>query len=110
MSCKYVVAIVRPDRVASLERKLIGLGIGGITVSRVKGFGEHRNYFVNDWLTEHTKLEVFVEDARVEALLSALREGAVSDVPGAGVAAVLPVDAFLPLRHQGADCAEWSAP
>lgn len=98
MSCKYVVAIVRPDSVAPLEKKLTQLGVGGITLSRVEGFGEYRNFFTNDWLTEHTKLEFFVEDARVEALLAALRESAVSGVPGAGVAAVMPVEWFQHLR------------
>ncbi|MBN8507069.1 MAG: P-II family nitrogen regulator [Burkholderiales bacterium] len=97
MSHKYVVAIVRPDRVAPLENELTQLGVGGVTLSRVKGFGEYKNFFSNDWLTAHTKLEFFVEDARVEALLAALMESA-CDVPGAGVAAVMPVESFQHLR------------
>ncbi|MCU0937634.1 MAG: P-II family nitrogen regulator [Burkholderiaceae bacterium] len=100
MACKYVVAIVRPDSVAPLEKKLTRLGVGGITLSRVKGFGEYRNFFTNDWLTEHTKLEFFVEEARVEALLATLRASA-SDVPGAGVAAVMPVESFQHLAGGG---------
>jgi len=99
MSYKYVIAIVRPDGIAPLESKLTQLGVGGITLSRVKGFGEYKNFFSRDWLTEHTKLEFFVEEAHVDALLGALREITDSDVPGAGVAAVMPVDAFQHLRR-----------
>ncbi|MDZ7855773.1 P-II family nitrogen regulator [Sphaerotilus sp.] len=103
MPYKYVIAIVRPDSVAPLERKLTQLGVSGITLSRVKGFGEYKNFFSDDWLSEHTKLEIFVEDAHVAALLDALRASA-SDVPGAGVAAVMPVEAFQHLRA-GSDAA-----
>jgi nitrogen regulatory protein PII len=100
MSYKYVVAIVRPDSVAPLEKRLTQLGVGGITLSRVKGFGEHKNFFANDWLTEHTKLEFFVEEAHVAALLAALKTTACG-VPGAGVAAVMPVEVFQHLRTEG---------
>lgn len=103
MSYKYVVAIVRPDSVAPLEKKLTQLGVAGITLSRVKGFGEYKNFFSNDWLTEHTKLEIFVEESHVAALLAALSESA-CDVPGAGIAAVMPVELFQHLRA-GSDAA-----
>jgi nitrogen regulatory protein PII len=102
MPYKYVVAVLRPDVVAQLETRLCEIGIGGITLSRVKGFGETRNFFSADWLTEHTKLEVFVEDSQLEALLAVLRETALPGVPGAGIAAVMPVDEFHPLRTRGA--------
>lgn len=100
MSYKYVVAIVRPDSVAPLEKRLTQLGVGGITLSRVKGFGEYKNFFSDDWLTEHTKLEMFVEAAHVAALLAALR-ASTGDVPGAGIAAVMPVEMFQHLRAGG---------
>ncbi|MEO7850897.1 MAG: P-II family nitrogen regulator [Rubrivivax sp.] len=98
MSYKYVVAVLRPDVIAQLETRLSQIGIGGITLSRVKGFGETRNFFSADRLTEHTKLEVFVEESQVDALLSALRDTALPGVPGAGIAAVMPVDEFQPLH------------
>lgn len=98
MSFKYVVAIIWPEFVAPLEAKLRGLGIGGITLSKVKGFGEYRSSFSGDGLTEHTKVEIFVEDGKVDALLAALRELASTGAPGSGIAAVVPVDKFLHLR------------
>src|SRR3989442_15820263 len=98
MNFKYVVAIVRPDAVESLEARFKSLGVGGITLTRVKGFGEYKNFFTSDWLSDHTKIEVFVEESRLEGLLGALLEAAHSDVPGAGIAAVMPVDKFLHLR------------
>lgn len=98
MSFKYVVAIIWPEFAVPLEGKLRSLGIGGITLSKVKGFGEYRNYFIEDGLTEHTKVEIFVEDGKVEALLAALQEFASTGAPGSGIAAVVAVDKFIHLR------------
>ncbi|UUZ76652.1 P-II family nitrogen regulator [Polaromonas sp. P1(28)-13] len=102
MNFKYVVAIVPPEAVESLERKLRNIGVGGVTLTKVKGFGEYKNFFTSDLLSEHTKIEIFTEESKVETLLNALLETALSDVPGAGIVAVMPVEKFLHLRT-GAD-------
>jgi len=98
MTFKYVVAIVPPETVEPLEHELKRMGVGGMTLTRVKGFGEYKNFFTSDWLSDHTKIEIFVEESRLEGLLGALLEAAHSDVPGAGIAAVMSVDKFLHLR------------
>jgi nitrogen regulatory protein PII len=98
MKFKYVVAIVRPDAVESLEAKLRTVGVRGLTLTKVKGFGEYKNFFTSDWLTDHTKVEIFVEESQADALVQALLEIAQAEVPGAGVVAVMPVERFLHLR------------
>ncbi|TBR72409.1 MAG: P-II family nitrogen regulator [Burkholderiaceae bacterium] len=98
MNFKYVVAIVRSDAVESLETKLASIHVGGITLTKVKGFGEYKNFFTSDWLSEHTKMEIFTEEAKVELLLDALLKAAHSDIAGAGIVAVMPVERFLHLR------------
>lgn len=102
MNFKYVVAIVRPELAAPLEEKLSAVGVGGITLSKVKGFGDYKNFFSRDWLSEYTKVEIFTEESKVDALLDVLQESAEADVSGVGVVAVMPVDRFLHLhrRHQ----------
>lgn len=97
-SFKYVVAIVAPGVVESLESKLRSMHVGGITLTKVRGFGEYKNFYTRDWLTDHTKVEIFAEASAVDALVDAVLEAAGADVPGAGIVAVLPVDRFLHLR------------
>lgn len=98
MQFKYVMAIVRADALAALEAKLGSLHVRAITVTKVMGFGEYANFFSRDHLTEHLKVEAFVEESKAEALANAFMDAAHSDVPGAGVVAIMPVDRFLHIR------------
>ncbi len=106
MAFKYVIAILQPEVIAALEAQLSRGGVGGITLSRVKGFGDYKNFFSRDWATDHTKAELFVDEARVGALLDVLREVTNSAAPG--VVAVVPVESFHHL-HAGFDAAALSA-
>lgn len=98
MNFKYVVAIVPPQAMESVERQLRNIGVGGVTLTKVKGFGEYKNFFTSDLLSDHTKIEIFTQESKMEELLNALLETALSDVPGAGIVAVIPVERFLHLR------------
>ncbi|MPW18964.1 P-II family nitrogen regulator [Paraburkholderia sp. CNPSo 3157] len=100
MDLKCVVAIVRPDVLEVLERRLGAIHVHGMTVTRVRGFGAHPNVFADDWTTEHIKIEVFTLAENVDALVTTIMEiahvGAVRD----GVVAVLPVERFFRIRNQ----------
>lgn len=98
MNFKHVIAIVRPEAVESAEAKLRSIGVSGLTLVKVRGFGEYKNFFRPDLLSDHVKIEIFVEESKVDALVEALLEVTRFDVPGAGVLAVTPVERFLHLR------------
>lgn len=98
MHFKYVVAIVRADVLGELEAMFGGLHVRGITVTKVMGFGEYADFFSSDHLTEHIKVEIFVEESKAEAITNAIMDAAHSDVPGAGIVAVMPVEKFLHIR------------
>lgn len=98
MSLKYVVAVIRADVLDALEVKLSSLHVRGLTVSKVKGFGEYLDILARSHLTEHMKVEIFVEESKLEALTTAIIDIAHSDVPGAGIVAVMPVEKFLHVR------------
>jgi nitrogen regulatory protein P-II 1 len=92
MEIRSVVAIVRSDVLQKLEKRLGAIHIHGVTVCKVKGFGEHPNYFSDDWTTDHIKIEVFTQAANVDALI---REIAHTGAGGDGVIAVFPVERFF---------------
>ncbi|KDP87222.1 nitrogen regulatory protein P-II [Cupriavidus sp. SK-3] len=98
MSTKCIIAIVPSELLERLEKRLATVHAPGLTATKVKGYGEYRNFFSSDLTTVHTKIEIFAEETEVEAITNAIVEVGQSTVPGAGIVAVLPVDSFLHLR------------
>ena len=98
MGLRYIVAIIRSDVLKVLERTLASIGVRGFTVTKVKGFGEYADTFSSDWFTVHTKIEIFAEESKAEAITTAIMDVAHSDIPGAGIVAVMAVEKFLHIR------------
>ncbi|MGU2420460.1 P-II family nitrogen regulator [Burkholderia cenocepacia] len=98
MELKCVIAVVRPEVLKNLERRLGALHIHGITVTDVRGFGAHPNYFANDWTTEHIKIEVITTADNVEALSNEIVNVASEQTGGDGIVAVVPVEHFRRVR------------
>jgi nitrogen regulatory protein P-II 1 len=100
MELKCVVAVVRPDVLQTLEKRLGAIDIHGITVSKVKGFGAHPNLFADDWTTEHLKIEIFAQASDVETLVRAIMDIAHVGPAGDGIVAIIPVERFFRVRTQ----------
>lgn len=109
MTTRYVVAVIPAEFVRPLQEQLQALGVGGMTLTHVKGFGEYKNLYSDDWLTEHVKIEMFVQTAMVKPLLAVLVKGSQLAGPGAGIAAVLKAEAFVHLRTGTEDLAQSEA-
>jgi nitrogen regulatory protein P-II 1 len=98
MSLVLVVAITRSDALKAVENKLRATGVRGITVTRVRGWGEYANLISEDHKVDGLKVEVFVDAHKARQVTDALLETCHSDCPGDGVVAVLPVQTFLSAR------------
>ena len=98
MDLKKVVAIVRTDMIEHVESRLIQLGVPGITIARVKGFGEYSNFFTHDWLSAYVRIEIFTDPAQVQQIVDAILEAAHTGTPGDGIVSVLPVDSLYRVR------------
>ena len=87
---KMVTAIVKPFKLDEVREALSGIGVQGITVTEVKGFGRQKGHtelyrgaeYVVDFLPK-VKIEAAVDDAVVdrviEAIESAARTGKIGD-------------------------------
>lgn len=87
---KKVEAIIKPFKLDEVKEALGGVGVQGITVSEVKGFGRQRGHtelyrgaeYVVDFLPK-VKLEVIIKDDQkdgvVEAIASAAKTGRIGD-------------------------------
>ena len=87
---KKIEAVIKPFKLDAVKEALQELGIAGMTVSEVKGFGRQKGHtevyrgaeYVIDFLPK-TKLEVVVGDAllarAVEAIVGAAGTGSIGD-------------------------------
>ena len=102
---KKVEAIIRPDRLQTVQDALDGLGISGLTVTEVVGCGAQRGYTevyrgarANISLQRKVKVEAVVPDTRVDAVVTAMAEAARTGEVGDGKIFVLPVDDAVRIR------------
>jgi nitrogen regulatory protein P-II 1 len=102
---KKVEAVIRPFMLDEVRDALTALGVGGMTVSEVRGVGhqpEHSQQYagmeyVID-LLPRTKVEVVVADKLVESVVSTICKVAWTGSPGDGKVFVLPVMAIVRIR------------
>ena len=87
---KLVTAVLKPFRLEEVKEALSGLGVEGMTVSEVQGFGRQRGYTEVYRGAEYTvdfvpkvRVEVLVDDADaarvVDAVVAAARTGSIGD-------------------------------
>ncbi len=98
MDIKLIVAIIRRDRLEEVEEKLRHTSAERVDVSKVKGYGEDRNFFTQDWMAEEVRVEIYTRKDEVKAITAAIMDAAHTGLPGDGVIAVVPVEKFFLIR------------
>ncbi|NPA39986.1 MAG: P-II family nitrogen regulator [Thermodesulfobacteria bacterium] len=102
---KKVEAVIKPYKLEDVKNALLEVGIGGMTVIEVKGFGEQRGHvevyrgkeYKADFLNK-VKIEVVVRDDQVDAVVNAILESAYTGKIGDGKIFVLPVENVIRIR------------
>ena len=102
---KLVTAIVKPFRLDDVRNALSEVGVQGMTVSEVKGFGRQRGHtelyrgaeYVVDFLPK-AKIEVAVADERVEEVVEAIVNSAKTGKVGDGKIFVTPLEHVCRIR------------
>ena len=98
MDIKHVIAIFPRDRLEEVEQKLREANVERVDVSKVKGYGEYRNFYARDWMVDEVRVDVFTRRDEVDGVTAAIMAGAHSDLPGAGIVAVVPVEKLFLIR------------
>ena len=109
---KLISAIIKPFKLDDVKEALRGIGVNGMTVSEVQGFGRQRGHTEVYRGTEYTvdfvpkvKVEVLVDDTDVERVTSAIVSAARTDKIGDGKVWVTPIEQVVRIRtgEMGAD-------
>ncbi len=93
-----VIAIVRLTDLEKVEKSLRQAEVRGITVTRVKGYGEYKNFFSPDWKVGHARIEIFT--ARAEEVAETIMNAAHSGSAGDGVVAIVPIAKLYRIRDR----------
>ena len=109
---KKIEAIIKPFKLDDVKDALHDVGVSGLTVTEVKGFGRQKGHtelyrgaeYVIDFVPK-VKIEVVVEDLMAERAVEAIEHAAKTGRIGDGKIFVLPVEQAVRIRtgDKGAD-------
>ena len=102
---KKIEAIIKPFKLDDVKEALNEIGIQGMTVSEVKGYGRQKGHkevyrgaeYVVDFIPK-VKLEIVVDAGRVEQVVTKIRESAYTGKIGDGKIFVLEVEQAVRVR------------
>jgi nitrogen regulatory protein P-II 1 len=102
---KLVEAIIKPFKLDEVKEALNAIGIEGITVSEVKGFGRQKGHtelyrgaeYVVDFIPK-IKLEIAIADDLVAKVVETIETTAKTGRIGDGKIFVIPMDAAVRIR------------
>ena len=102
---KLVTAIVKPFKLDDVKEALRGLGVQGMTVSEVRGFGRQRGHTEVYRGAEYTvdfvpkvRVEVLSDDGEAERIAAAITDAARTGKIGDGKVWVMPLDGVTRIR------------
>tara|TARA_Y100000766_G_C18458354_1_gene389345 strand:+ start:211 stop:549 length:339 start_codon:yes stop_codon:yes gene_type:complete len=102
---KLVTAIIKPFKMDDVRAALSDIGVQGVTVTEVKGFGRQRGHtelyrgaeYVVDFLPK-LKLEIAASEEQVEAIVEAIIASASTGKIGDGKIFVAPLEQVVRIR------------
>lgn len=102
---KMVTAIIKPFKMDDVHEALMELGIQGVTVTEVKGFGRQKGHtelyrgaeYVVDFLPK-IKIELAVKDDMVDAVIDTITKASQTGKIGDGKIFVFPLEQAIRIR------------
>src|SRR2546427_233785 len=106
---KKIEAIIKPFKLDDVKEALTELGVVGMTVTEVRGFGRQKGHtelyrgseYTVDFLPK-VKIEVVVADSMVDKIVSTIVGAAKTGSIGDGKVFVLPINESIRIHHAGA--------
>jgi len=102
---KKIEAIIKPFKLDDVKEALNGIGIKGMTISEVKGYGRQKGHteiyrgaeYVVDFLPK-IKMEIVVDGGQVDKVVETIVEAARTGKIGDGKIFVLPIEKIVRVR------------
>ena len=102
---KFVTAIIKPFKLDEVREALSAIGVQGITVTEVKGFGRQKGHtelyrgaeYVVDFLPK-VKIEVAIKEDLLEQVIEAIEKSANTGIIGDGKIFVFELEQVIRIR------------
>jgi nitrogen regulatory protein PII len=102
---KLIIAVIKPFKLEEVKAALADIGIEGMTVTEVKGFGRQKGHteiyrgseYTVDFLPK-VKLEIGVDEDQVTKAIEAITKAAHTGKIGDGKIFVMPIDEVVRIR------------
>ncbi|KPK25165.1 MAG: transcriptional regulator [Desulfobacterales bacterium SG8_35_2] len=102
---KKIEAIIKPFKLDDVKEALNGIGIKGMTISEVKGYGRQKGHkeiyrgaeYIVDFIPK-VKMEIIVDSSQVDDVIETIRQAANTGKIGDGKIFVLPVEEVIRVR------------
>lgn len=102
---KLITVVIKPFKLDDVREALSEIGVQGLTVTEVKGFGRQKGHtelyrgaeYVVDFLPK-VKLEIAVADEQVDRVVEAITKSAQTGKIGDGKIFVLPLEQIIRIR------------
>ncbi|MEC9332068.1 MAG: P-II family nitrogen regulator [Verrucomicrobiota bacterium] len=102
---KKIDAIIKPFKLEDVKEALATIGVEGLTVTEVKGFGRQKGHteiyrgseYTVDFLPK-IKLEIVLEEDQVDAAVEAIVNSAKTDKIGDGKVFISSIDSVMRIR------------
>lgn len=102
---KLITAIIKPFKLDDVRESLADIGVQGITVTEVKGFGRQKGHtelyrgaeYVVDFLPK-VKLEIAIDGSQVDQVVEAITKAAATGKIGDGKIFISALDEVIRIR------------
>jgi nitrogen regulatory protein P-II 1 len=109
ITMKYIIAMIRPEKLDSVKKELQNIGSHGLTVSSVSGYGAQGGHLSTDRtktekyeanLLDKVKIEIAVKDDFLQTTIEAIERGSrdKDGYIGSGKIFVLPIENVIRIR------------
>lgn len=98
MDYRKVTAIINASCLPATEEALQHQATIEVAITRIKGYGDYKNFYDPEWISMQARVEVFAELAHVSGIVEAIMGAAYAGLDNDGIVAVLPVEALYRVR------------
>jgi nitrogen regulatory protein PII len=100
MTYNEITATVDVLAMKRVRRALKHIGVPGVSVFQVRGYGDHKNFYRRGWMQQHSCVRVIAEEEETDHIVQTIMDAAHTGMEGDGIIAINPLSRFYNIREK----------